>query len=195
MNMTRKELRETKFFLNFIIALAGLLLLFSVFSTLFSSKGVIYYMTDEAGNVVGANYQEELKVYNFVLPIETRETHLNYFSWEMATLYILLFLTFILNFVDLGQKNKIKQYIVSGALIIFSFLLMVIIISYRKEIDLIFEEFLSEYFSSSYINTKNGAVPFLAYSIGIFAGFLSLYKVWILKKLHQLEYENKRYKK
>ena len=120
MNMTKKELKDTKLILNIIIAIAGLLLLASIFSTLFSAQGIIYYMTNEAGEEVGAGYQEVFKVYNFILPIETQETRLNYFRWEMSTLYILLFLTFIMNFINLGENNKLKQYIVSGALLLLS---------------------------------------------------------------------------
>lgn len=194
MNMTKKELKDTKLILNIIIAIAGLLLLASIFSTLFSAQGIIYYMTNEAGEEVGAVYQEVFKVYNFILPIETQETRSNYFRWEMSTLYILLFLTFIMNFINLGENNKLKQYIVSGALLLLSAILIFIIIFYKKELELIFDEFVSQYFRTSYINTKNGTLPFLAYAFGILAGLISLYKAWIVGRLQQLEYKNRRYK-
>lgn len=151
-------------------------------------------MTNEAGEEVGAGYQEVFKVYNFILPIETQETRLNYFRWEMSTLYILLFLTFIMNFINLGENNKLKQYIVSGALLLLSAILIFIIIFYKKELELIFDEFVSQYFKTSYINTKNGTLPFLAYAFGILAGLISLYKAWIVGRLQQLEYKNRRYK-
>ena len=112
----------------------------------------------------------------------------------MSTLYILLFLTFIMNFINLGENNKLKQYIVSGALLLLSAILIFIIIFYKKELELIFDEFVSQYFKTSYINTKNGTLPFLAYAFGILAGLISLYKAWIVGRLQQLEYKNRRYK-
>lgn len=194
MNMTKKELKDTKLILNIIIAIAGLLLLASIFSTLFSAQGIIYQWTNEAGEEVGAVYQEVFKVYNFILPIETQEIRFNFFRWEMSTLYILLFLTFIMNFINLGENNKLKQYIVSGALLLLSAILIFMIIFYKKELELIFDELVSQYFRTSYINTKNGTLPFLAYAFGILAGLISLYKAWIVGRLQQLEYKNRRYK-
>ncbi|MFY9422531.1 MAG: hypothetical protein WAP91_05955 [Bacilli bacterium] len=181
--MTKNQLQETKIVLNCFIALAGLLLLISVFTTLYSAKGVIYFKTDDAGSEVGANYAEVFKVYNFVLPIKTSATYLDFFSWEMSLLYVLLILAYIMNFVDLGANTKTKQFIIGGALILFSLLLLLLNFVFKKQIDAIYDEWVSEHFSSSYINTRNGGFPFLAYSFGIFAGLMSIYKAWIVGKL------------
>ncbi|MDD3999429.1 MAG: hypothetical protein PHX62_00850 [Bacilli bacterium] len=193
--MNIKELKSTRLFINILIALAGFVLFLSLFSTLYSVEGVVYYDTDDVGNEIGMDYKEVMKTYNFVLPIPTKDTNVNYYSWEISLLYIILFIAIIFNFLDMRKHNQIKQYVISGIFIVLSLLLIFAITNYKKELEFIFDEFANSYFSTSYINVTNGSAPFLAYLLTIIAGILSIYKASIIMKISEIENKNKRIKR
>lgn len=186
MNMTLKEMKNIRLIANLFIAFAGILLIVSLFSNMFDMNGVIFIHTDDVGEPVGYPYIETLKVYSFAIPSRDQLNSL-YYQWEMTVLYLVLFVAFVLNFINFKKYDSIKQYIISVFLILLAACLIMLITIYKKEQDSIAEEFVSKYLTGSKLDVTSGIIPFLAYALTIIAGFFSLFKAWLITPLSKLQ--------
>jgi hypothetical protein len=184
--MTLKELKDTKRFIDVFMVVAAIILIVSLFAALFNYEGVLYNTTDDTGEKLGFPYEETLMVYDFALPLKSERSVL-YYSWEMSVFYLVLILSFGLNFINLKKYNRIKQFIIGGTFIIGAVALIIIVVSYHNEMKLIAEEFLLDYFDNSTLEVKSSYFPILAYLLGIFAGLLSVLKAWVIGRIQSAE--------
>lgn len=179
--------------INVVFGFFLIVVLISVFFTMFRMEGTIYNKTDDAGEKVGVDILDESKVYHYITTIPMKGTDESlYFNWQMVTLYILIIAVIVLNFIPFKKQNSYKQLGISIGLIILLFwgvLLIHSLYGLQKEIA---ADLANMYFKGSYVKVEMGSMPIFLLIITIFVTLFSFYKTWILMQLPKLQLSNKK---
>lgn len=188
---SKRDIKEAKLIINIFTILVVVLLIIAIFSSVASTSGNIYFGKDDQGTPQGVMLFEDIKTYNLLTKVPTNQFFVvDYFSPVMLGSYIVLFLSYLINFIRIKKHDNIKNIVSVVLIFISSVLLTVLLIVYTNNIKDIFFELADTNYAGSVANVKTGIIPLLSIIFSIIASFLLLLKTYLNKKM--VEFSKKR---